>query len=324
MPLGTGNDLSRALGWGAGYVGSMGHKRWLRKVALATPVTLDRWCATISAAAEKLPPTFAPLPPTAGTAGLSGVFCNYLGVGIEAAGIHAFHTAREANPKAFNGRFKNQAKMGMLGVRNSGLCVPCCGAAPQLAPRLRVRVRRAGAAEWEDLPLPRRLKALILVNLPSHAAGRNLWGKRRPPPQSISDQAIEVVGFANAIGFGMYLGHMRSAIRCPPHAHRPRAAAHSASARRPAGPPYPPLPSLTAALANAPPPVGRLAQAAELTVEFLEPLHVQMDGEPWLQPPCTLTVSHAVQTTVLRAPSSKQQRQAAAEAKAAYPPVPTA
>ena len=43
VPLGTGNDLSRVLGWGGSLSASLNAKEFLRKVEAATPHTLDRW-----------------------------------------------------------------------------------------------------------------------------------------------------------------------------------------------------------------------------------------------------------------------------------------
>lgn len=37
-------------------------------------------------------------------------------------------------------------------------------------------MRFRNESSFEPLTLPKRLKALVLVNIPSHAAGRNLWG----------------------------------------------------------------------------------------------------------------------------------------------------
>ena len=46
MPLGTGNDLARTLRWGHGLTGSMRREQWLQRVASASIVGLDRWCAS--------------------------------------------------------------------------------------------------------------------------------------------------------------------------------------------------------------------------------------------------------------------------------------
>ena len=43
LPLGTGNDLSRVLGWGQGYAGDVEVTDILDNVLKARPVSLDRW-----------------------------------------------------------------------------------------------------------------------------------------------------------------------------------------------------------------------------------------------------------------------------------------
>lgn len=43
LPLGTGNDLSNTLGWGAGYAGEIPVEQILRNVLDAEVVKMDRW-----------------------------------------------------------------------------------------------------------------------------------------------------------------------------------------------------------------------------------------------------------------------------------------
>lgn len=43
LPLGTGNDLSNTLGWGAGYAGEIPVEQVLRNVLEAEVVKMDRW-----------------------------------------------------------------------------------------------------------------------------------------------------------------------------------------------------------------------------------------------------------------------------------------
>jgi len=134
--------------------------------------------------------------------GWSGVFCNYVALGIEAGGLHAFHAKRESKPHLFNSRMKNQVMMVTLAAPRTGL-FGCCCPQPQLAPIVRAWGKfppesgGGGDADgdgWVPLTLPARCKSLLLLNIPSHSAGGNPWapgppGKGDLRPQSISDGA---------------------------------------------------------------------------------------------------------------------------------------
>lgn len=43
LPLGTGNDLSRALGWGEGYTGDVEISEIINQIKIAEHVYLDRF-----------------------------------------------------------------------------------------------------------------------------------------------------------------------------------------------------------------------------------------------------------------------------------------
>jgi len=292
MPLGTGNDLARSFGWGKGFAAKMGKESWLQNVGSAHPEKLDRWSVTLDWC-DGLPSQFGRPEgdrPEGDGAGNSlggeavqdggvrmetsklrrGIMCNYFGLGIEAAGLHAFHEAREAAPHKFKSRLLNQAKMGMLGVPNSGLLHPCCGRqAPQLAQVLRLWVRKPiSPEEWKEVPLPRHLKAIILLNIDSHAAGRHMW---KPAPtcfaQNPADGQIEVCGLASASHFGLYLGCGYGRLRASGGI--------------------------------------KLEQATAVKFELLSELHVHVDGEPWIQTPGVISIEHAGQSSLLRFPPSR-------------------
>ena len=48
-----------------------------------------------------------------------------------------------------------------------------------------------------------------------------------------------------------------------------------------------------------------IGQASSITIKFKDSLPVQVDGEPWLQRPCTMTVNRNGQATMLSQPSGK-------------------
>lgn len=56
----------------------------------------------------------------------------------------------------------------------------------------------------------------------------------------------------------------------------------------------------------------RLAQGQSIKIQLLAALPVQIDGEPWFQPPCTLAISHHGQAFMLRRTAEEPLGHAAA------------
>ena len=164
--------------------------------------------------------------------------------------------------------------MALLGLPNSGALAPCVGSyPPQLAAALKLSIRTAATGdEWEEVELPPKLSAIVFVNIPSHAAGRKLWQPCRPPwaPQDAADALLEVGGFATPCHFGCYLGFGFGHLR--------------------------PCSGM------------KLAQAKAVRIETRQPLHMQADGEPWLQPAGVITICHAGASAMLRVPTRQEQK----------------
>ena len=144
LPLGTGNDLARALGWGGGRGEWAGGARdlmsTLEEVERAQVALLDRWMvgienarpprrSTISAAtiarsastknlaAASAAAPAAPAAQIAEKAPRSLVMQNYLGVGVDARIALDWHRRRQADPGLFTSRFLNKLRYAAAGAR---------------------------------------------------------------------------------------------------------------------------------------------------------------------------------------------------------------
>ncbi|CAN7995042.1 unnamed protein product, partial [Ixodes hexagonus] len=114
LPLGTGNDLARSLGWGGGYTDEPISKI-LQNVLEGDIVQLDRWDLVVHRNPEvdisqcEEGKEVVPL----------NVVNNYFSIGVDAHIALEFHEARaEAHPERFNSRLKNKMFYGQAGGKD--------------------------------------------------------------------------------------------------------------------------------------------------------------------------------------------------------------
>ncbi|GLI65673.1 hypothetical protein VaNZ11_009277, partial [Volvox africanus] len=183
LPLGTGNDLARVLGWGGGLAAldaRGGVATVLAEVATAAPTPLDRWAlsitttppepvkrrssflprrrqATAAAAAARSPPP----PPVVRVK----MFNNYLGIGIDSWCALEFHRMRERYPGWFKSQLGN--KMWYTGVGARDLLARSCVDLPY-----RLQLECDGSV----VELPPSAQGILFLNIPSYMGGVDLWG----------------------------------------------------------------------------------------------------------------------------------------------------
>jgi diacylglycerol kinase (ATP) len=200
LPLGTGNDIARVLGWGGGYNEGEPLLPILNHIVEAEVINLDRWSV------ERIPYD----PVTKQTIGppVKNVMNNYLALGFADAKIALdFHRLRDAKPGLFFDRKINKFWYLSYGARAIIADVLSPETSLHYLIKLYVNEKKISLKEH-------RLQGLIILNLPSYAAGRNIWGTRRDPkysPVSFSDGLLEIIGIRSTlhmaqIGAGLDFG----------------------------------------------------------------------------------------------------------------------
>eukprot|EP00009_Paramoeba_aestuarina_P010714 CAMPEP_0201540926 /NCGR_PEP_ID=MMETSP0161_2-20130828/71202_1 /ASSEMBLY_ACC=CAM_ASM_000251 /TAXON_ID=180227 /ORGANISM="Neoparamoeba aestuarina, Strain SoJaBio B1-5/56/2" /LENGTH=805 /DNA_ID=CAMNT_0047948427 /DNA_START=32 /DNA_END=2447 /DNA_ORIENTATION=- len=186
LPLGTGNDLSRALGWGPGY-----RDEPLSPILKLLPkettkvVKLDRWKVWYVPAEGGGPPQelTEELKVKEGTNSIT--MNNYWSIGVDAQVALDFHRKREDNPQLFNSRTVNKGWYGVYGMKEM------VGHPPV---RNHIRVYLDG----KEIVLSENLEGIIVLNIPSYGGGCDLWGNTKADSKftkpSTSDGLLEVVG----------------------------------------------------------------------------------------------------------------------------------
>ncbi|KAG5311936.1 DGKE kinase, partial [Pseudoatta argentina] len=176
IPLGTGNDLSRVLGWGKQHDSHLDPTELLQKIQAAEKVKLDRWSVTIK-----------PLSGLGFRGSYRNLFMyNYISVGVDAQVTLNFHRTRESRFYLFSHRIFNKLLYLCFGTQQ--VVEREC---KDLDKSLEVYL------DAKKIELP-SVESIVILNIPSWAAGVDLWKmgmeeNEGSEVQSINDGKLEVV-----------------------------------------------------------------------------------------------------------------------------------
>eukprot|EP00250_Pteridium_aquilinum_P026292 c32799_g1_i1 orf=222-1805(-) len=270
VPLGTGNNLPYSFGWGKKNPGTdeVAVKKFLLAVHTAKPMNIDSWhvvmkMATPTGALEplNLPHSlhhFKRVSETdalheAGFQTFRGGFWNYLSIGMDAQVAYEFHRKRQEHPEMFKNQLVNQGAYAMIGVTQGWFLANCTHPSSRNINQLgTIFTQNKNEHKWKKLNISKRIRSIVMLNLPSFSGGLNPWGnpsdnkskERKLTPTYVNDGLIELVGFRDG-WHGLAL--------LTPNGHG-----------------------------------TRIAQAHKVRIEFhkgfADKTYLRMDGEPWCQP----------------------------------------
>jgi len=162
LPLGTGNDMARVLGWGPGFENKDRLEDILLSIQHAHVVMLDRWTLKI----ERNPDMSKKKQKQARSSSSPREITihNYFSIGVDAQTALRFHSNRESKPELFFSRFINKLWYMMMGTKE--IWKNSCADLPEQVTLI---------CDGKEVAIPAGSEGIIFANINSFAGGVCVW-----------------------------------------------------------------------------------------------------------------------------------------------------
>lgn len=193
IPLGSGNDMSRALGWGKKFPGMDRLHKIIDWAENAPAQYIDVWKlqAALHPSHDALEKN---LDKDGVEHGIRPLVCNYLSLGADAHVELRFNQRRWEQPEKYKSRMGNFRAHMVVGTK-------------YMMSEAKIRVVdhvESLKVDGQPIPIPRSLQALIFLNIPSYGAGTQPWGfPRKGRKMLVNDQKFEVIGLKSLNHFSL-------------------------------------------------------------------------------------------------------------------------